>query len=55
MKRKAVRSDVINLGPATRETRGAWGVFSDEVPMRNLARARYKAASIATINNDAST
>ena len=38
MKRKAVRRHVIDLGSATRETKGAWGVFSDEVLMHNMPR-----------------
>ena len=36
MKRKAFRSPVIDLGSATRETKGAWGAFSDEVLMHSM-------------------
>lgn len=36
MKRKPVRSVVIDLGSATRQTKGAWGTFSDEVLMHNM-------------------
>lgn len=36
MKRKTVRGHLIDLGAATRETKGAWGVFSDEVLMHNM-------------------
>jgi hypothetical protein len=36
MKRKAVRSNVVNLGSAKRQTKGAWGTFSDEVLMQNM-------------------
>jgi len=36
MKRKAVRRHLIDLGAATQETKGAWGVLSDEVLMHNM-------------------
>lgn len=29
-----VRSDVIDMGAASEETKGAWGIFADEVHMQ---------------------
>ena len=33
---KKVRSRVVELGPASEVTKGAWGHFSDEVLMREF-------------------